>query len=105
MICETRGINFLPVVQPVLHDKKFRTSLEQELLDQDMVNFPEFLEVYNEIQRMSKGFNALDMATIYNRDKHHIFLDSCHVTDDGYEMMAALIAQRFDAPAAAAFGR
>ena len=71
--------------------KKVLTPLEERLLEHDRSNFPEMPEVYRNLRSMCVYDERVDLCDVFEHVTETVYLDSCHLTPMGYEILAARI--------------
>jgi len=92
-LVESHGGVFVPVLQPVSFLGKPNLSyLPQEFRDGPLA--PQFKAVYGEIRRLlaESGMKYLDLTQVFNGDEQ-FYVDYAHVTPNGYEHVAKVLAQ------------
>lgn len=105
-LCETRGIDFLEVLQPtaLLAGSKPLTQRERESAVADESwrvaverGYPELRRVGRELA--DRGVPFLDATQVFAESEENLYYDTCHFRDAGYDLLAteigrALVATR-----------
>jgi hypothetical protein len=97
-MCSERGIEYLHVLQPTLHDAGSKPMTEQEetnarlgglLLEGARLGYP-MLRKMGEVLR-SRGVNFLDGTKVFKDVGDPLYTDACHFNEQGNVILADLI--------------
>lgn len=89
-ICEARGITFVHVLQPTLHDAGFKPATEAELrnggaseawLEGVRIGYPLLRERGARLRE--QGHNFFDGSPLFAQDTGEVYVDSCHFNERG----------------------
>jgi hypothetical protein len=101
-ICAARGIDFLEVLQPTLHDEGSKPLTEKERANGGAG--AEWIEgvklVYPELRAAGarlaqRGVAFFDASGVFREHPEDIYVDVCHFREHGNEILAEAIAQAF----------
>ncbi|MBU0754884.1 MAG: hypothetical protein KJ645_07070 [Planctomycetes bacterium] len=101
-MCEARGIHYLHVLQPTLHDEGAKPVTEEErktctinlpCLEGVRTGYPRLRTAGEDLRR--KGIHFYDLSMIF-RDVHEtIYYDSCHFHKQGSTIFGQAVAEAF----------
>ena len=104
-LCEARGIRYVHVLQPTLHDEGSKAMTEEERrvgIDKDGLHpavvrgYPLLREALAELR--NRGVEALDACSAFKEMPQTIYVDSCHFTQEGNRILARNIARMMGLP-------
>ncbi|MAG64185.1 hypothetical protein CMO84_11765 [Candidatus Woesearchaeota archaeon] len=104
-LCEARGIRYVHVLQPTLHDEGSKVMTEEErrvgigeegLHPAVVRGYPLLREALSELREA--GVEALDACDTFKEVSETIYVDSCHVTQEGNRILANNIARMMGLP-------
>ena len=104
-LCEARGIRYVHVLQPTLHDEGSKVMTEEERrvgIDEEGLHpavvrgYPLLREALAELREA--GVEALDACDTFKEVPQTIYIDSCHVTQEGNWILAGNIARMMGLP-------
>lgn len=104
-LCEARGIRYVHVLQPTLHDEGSKVMTEEERrvgIDEEGLHpavvrgYPLLREALSELREA--GVEALDACDTFKEVPQTIYTDSCHVTQEGNRILAGNIARMMGLP-------
>jgi hypothetical protein len=104
-LCEARGIRYVHVLQPTLHDEGSKVMTEEErrggvndegLHPAVVRGYPLLREALSELREA--GVEALDACDTFKEVPQTIYVDSCHVTQEGNRILADNIARMMELP-------
>ena len=104
-LCEARGIRYVHVLQPTLHDEGSKVMTEEERrvgVDDEGLHpavvrgYPLLREALSELREA--GVEALDACDTFKEVPQTIYVDSCHVTQEGNRILADNIARMMELP-------
>jgi len=104
-LCEARGIRYVHVLQPTLHDEGSKVMTEEERrvgIDEEGLHpavvrgYPLLREALAELREA--GVEALDACDTFKEVPQTIYVDSCHVTQEGNRILAGNIARMMGLP-------
>ncbi len=97
-MCKERGIRYLHVLQPTLHDAGSKPMTEQErqtaglgglLLDGARLGYPMLRKMGGVLR--SQGVAFLDCTAVFAEVRETLYLDACHFNDRGNVILAGAI--------------
>ncbi|HTF88107.1 MAG TPA: hypothetical protein VK843_06825 [Planctomycetota bacterium] len=98
-ICSTRGIAYLHVLQPTLHDEGSKVLTELEIKNDNAdaswiegvkAGYPKLRAAGLELQKA--GVNFLDASMIFRDVGDTLYFDACHFRTQGNELLALAVA-------------
>jgi hypothetical protein len=98
-ICRVRGIVFLEVLQPTLHDAGSKPLTEREIASGDAIEpwitgvklgYPKLRAAGAELSRAGIAF--LDASRVFEHETDTLYMDACHFELAGYEVLSRAIA-------------
>lgn len=101
-ICEQRGIFYLHVLQPTLHDPGAKVATKKEIEVGSIpdtwkrgivLGYPRLRELGAELAR--NGENFVDATDVFRDVTKTIYIDNCHFREDGNVILADRIADEF----------
>jgi hypothetical protein len=101
-LCRGRGIPFVHVLQPTLHDPGSKPATAKELetgkppkewLEAVLVGYPILRERSAELA--AAGVDFLDASRVFAEVEGGLYYDSCHFDVEGNRLLAEFIAPRF----------
>ncbi len=99
-ICESRGIAFVHVLQPTLHDAGAKPATENELrvggasdawLEGVRLGYPLLRSIGAELR--AQGHEFFDGSPLFAQETGEIYVDSCHYNDAGRRELARFSAR------------
>jgi hypothetical protein len=106
-LCAARGIRYVHVLQPTLHDEGSKTMTQEErrggvgeegLHPAVVRGYPLLRAALSELREL--GVEALDACDTFKEVDQTIYVDSCHLTQEGNEILAHNIARMMGLPRA-----
>jgi hypothetical protein len=97
-LCKARGISFVHLLQPVrfYHPDSTAFKASPEAI-------PQLTNMYNEFRVRSEAFEySFDITRLF-ANTHHVYLDDCHLTDEGNQMLAKEICKTAGSAFSSAF--
>ena len=104
-LCAARGIRSVHILQPTLHNEGSKVMAEEERrvgIDDEGLHpivvrgYPLLREALAELREM--GVEALDACSAFKEMPQTIYVDSCHVTQEGNRILARNIARMMGLP-------
>lgn len=101
-ICEQRGIFYLHVLQPTLHDPGAKVATKKELEVGGIpdtwkrgvvLGYPRLRALGAELAR--DGENFVDASDVFRDVERTLYIDNCHFREDGNVILADRIAEEF----------
>lgn len=101
-ICAERGIAYLHVLQPALHDEGSKPLTEKEIAGATASEawirgvtriYPRLRESGERLA--ARGFPFLDASRVFRDHPEDVYVDVCHFREHGNEILAAAVAEAF----------
>ena len=99
-ICGVRGIAYVHVLQPTLHDADSKPLTRDELatstgdptqVEATLLGYPRLRDVGQEL--LAQGVRFVDASRVFDQVEQTLYMDMCHFTQAGHELLAELIAR------------
>jgi len=99
-LCAERGIAYVHVLQPTLHDEGSKPATQEELRVGTMLDtwregvragYPLLREAGEELR--AQGVDFLDLSRAFSDVEQSVYYDGCHFDDRGNEILAERIAE------------
>lgn len=94
-VCESRGIRFVHVLQPTLHDAGAKVATENEVrvggaveawLEAVRIGYPLLRERGEQLRE--QGHEFIDASRLFEAERGEIYTDACHFNDEGRRALA-----------------
>ena len=101
-MCAAKGIHYLHVLQPTLHDRGSKPLTEKEIaggtVDPDWI--VGIAHLYGPMRASAERFAArgvpfCDATMVFRDHPEDIYIDTCHFKEDGNALLAAVVARSF----------